>query len=63
MREARVQFYCSADGEYRWRMRSPNGRIICDSAEGYKSKKGCINGYEAVAKAFKGKPKLVMWDE
>lgn len=31
----RVQFYRDAKGEYRWRARHANGRIIADSGEGY----------------------------
>lgn len=33
---------------YRWRLRSPNGKTICQS-EGYQTKRGCLNGIKAVA--------------
>lgn len=29
------EIYQDAAGEYRWRFRAPNGRIMADSAEGY----------------------------
>lgn len=35
-------------GEYRWRLRAANGRIIADSAEGYRSKADCQAGIQLV---------------
>jgi len=34
--------------EYRWRLRSKNGNILCDSGEGYKRKAGCLKAIEKV---------------
>ena len=36
-----------AAGEYRFRLRAPNGEVIAIS-EGYKSKDSCKNGIESV---------------
>jgi uncharacterized protein YegP (UPF0339 family) len=35
-------------GEYRWRLKAANGRIIADSGEGYVDKAGCKNGIDSV---------------
>lgn len=36
----KIEMYEDAASEWRWRMRAPNGRILCDGAEGYSSKPG-----------------------
>lgn len=33
----RYEYYCDADGEWRWRLRARNGHITADSGEGYSS--------------------------
>jgi uncharacterized protein YegP (UPF0339 family) len=38
------EVYRDQDGEFRWRYRAKNGKIIADSAEGYKSKDKCLHG-------------------
>ena len=45
---AAFTIYKDRKGEYRWRFKSSNGRIIADSAEGYDSKRGCERGIEIV---------------
>lgn len=35
MRRHRIEIYRDAAYLYRWRLRSPNGRIMADGAEGY----------------------------
>ena len=47
MVEPQFEIYKDAAGEYRFRLRAPNGEIIAIS-EGYKSKDGCKNGVESV---------------
>jgi len=37
-------------GEWRWRLRASNGRIIADSGEGYKNKQDCEHGIDLVKK-------------
>lgn len=46
--------YKDAMGEWRWRLFAVNGRIIADSAEGYKNKLDCINGARLVATVASG---------
>jgi uncharacterized protein YegP (UPF0339 family) len=51
MREARVatfEVYKDAHGQFRWRLKSSNGRSIATSDEGYKSKAGVQDGIAAV---------------
>lgn len=44
MRRPRFIIYRDRLGEFRWRLRAANGRIIADGAEGYRTKRGCLNG-------------------
>lgn len=44
------EFYQDSKDEWRWRRKSPNGKIVGASSEGYKHKSDCIanarrNGY------------------
>lgn len=41
------EVYTDAGGEYRFRLKAPNGETILAS-EGYKAKAGCMNGIESV---------------
>ena len=36
----RIVMYQDKAGEWRWRLLAPNGRILCDSGEGYTTKPG-----------------------
>jgi uncharacterized protein YegP (UPF0339 family) len=47
----KFHIYKDAHGEWRWRLKSANGRIIADSSEGYSSKQSCKDGIELVKKA------------
>jgi uncharacterized protein YegP (UPF0339 family) len=47
MPEAQFEIYKDTAGEYRFRLRAPNGEIIAVS-EGYKSKDGCKSGIKSV---------------
>jgi len=38
---ARFQIYKDKKGEYRWRLRSDDDRIVADCSEGYMSKDSC----------------------
>lgn len=40
--------YKDAAGQFRWRLRAANGRIIADSSEGYLSKADCLAGIQLV---------------
>jgi uncharacterized protein YegP (UPF0339 family) len=41
------EVYKDKSGEYRFRLKAPNGEIIL-SSEGYTAKAGCMNGIESV---------------
>ena len=46
---AKFEVYKDKVGEYRFRLKDPNGDIIAVS-EGYKAKKSCMNGIKSVKK-------------
>jgi len=37
-----------ANGDYRWRLRADNGRIVADSGEGYRNRADCEHGINLV---------------
>jgi uncharacterized protein YegP (UPF0339 family) len=47
MPRAKFEIYKDAAGEYRFRLRAPNGEIIAAS-EGYTQKSSCKNGIASV---------------
>jgi uncharacterized protein YegP (UPF0339 family) len=47
---AKFEVYSDSKGEWRWRFKADNGRIIADSAEGYNNKSDCIHGIEIIKK-------------
>jgi len=49
MPEAQFEIFKDAAGEYRFRLRAPNGEIIAVS-EGYTQKNNCKNGIASVKK-------------
>lgn len=44
----KFHIYRDARGEWRWRLKARNGRIVADSGEGYVRKAGAINAAAAV---------------
>ena len=58
MVEPQFEIYKDVAGEYRFRLRAPNGEIIAAS-EGYKSKDGCKNG---IASVKENAPKAMIQD-
>ena len=44
----KFEIYKDARGEYRWRFKASNGRIIADSGEGYQNKSDCAGGIQLV---------------
>lgn len=65
-----VEYYQDAAGQYRWRLKSANGRIVADSAEGYKTFSGASDGFAVVQDGasgarevrIKGKKKILLWE-
>lgn len=49
MAEGKFEVYTDKSGEYRFKLKAPNGEVIAVS-EGYSSKKSCMNGIESVKK-------------
>ncbi len=47
MAEPKFEVYKDAKGEYRFRLKAPNGETIA-TGEGYVAKAGCMNGIESV---------------
>jgi len=44
-----VEFYPDKSGDWRWRIRARNHRIIAEGGEGYETKAGCVRAYERLA--------------
>lgn len=44
----RFELYRDASGEWRWRLRTTNGDVIADSAEGYSRRTDCEHGIALV---------------
>lgn len=47
----KLEFYKDKNGEYRWRLRAANNRIVADGGEGYKNEEDCREGWRLVASA------------
>jgi uncharacterized protein YegP (UPF0339 family) len=47
---ATFKIYKDTKGEYRWRFRADNNKIVADSAEGYNNKADCEHGIDLVKK-------------
>jgi uncharacterized protein YegP (UPF0339 family) len=48
-------YYKDAKGEWRWRLKASNGRILADSGEGYTTERECLDDIDRV-KASKDAP-------
>jgi uncharacterized protein YegP (UPF0339 family) len=49
MADGKFEVYTDKAGEFRFKLKAPNGEVIAVS-EGYSSKKSCMNGIESVKK-------------
>jgi uncharacterized protein YegP (UPF0339 family) len=58
-RMARLDVYKDSKGEWRWRVRAQNGKVMADSAEGYKARGSCRHA----AMRILDPAKVVMYDE
>lgn len=45
---AKFEVYPDKSGQWRWRFKANNERIVADSAESYVNKKDCIDGINIV---------------
>lgn len=50
-RAAKAAIYQDSAGEWRWHIKAPNGRIVADSAEGYRDRRGARRGLDATIAA------------
>ena len=48
MRRAKLEIYRDGRGEWRWRLRASNGRILADSSEGYRRRASVRKAVERV---------------
>ena len=48
---ATFEVYKDKAGEYRWRLRMQNTKVIATSGEGYKEKESCLKAIESVKRA------------
>ena len=44
----KFHIYKDHKGEWRWRLKAANGKIVADSSEGYSSKQACQHGVDLV---------------
>jgi uncharacterized protein YegP (UPF0339 family) len=51
-RPAKMQIYRDARGEWRWRLRASNGRIIACSGEGYRGQRSAGRAAQRVRAYF-----------
>ncbi|WP_224329015.1 MULTISPECIES: DUF1508 domain-containing protein [Stenotrophomonas] len=47
-REGGLNLLAQTSGDWRWRLRADNGRIIATSGEGYRNRDDCLHGIELV---------------
>lgn len=55
----RFEIHKDAAGDWRWRLRTTNGNIVADSAEGYRHRADCERGI-AIVKAAADAPVVDM---
>lgn len=46
-----IDIYRDASGEWRWRLRATNGRVIADSGEGYRDRRGIERAVSTLLRA------------
>lgn len=51
---ALFHFYKDTAGEWRWRFVASNGRIMADSGEGYKTKRGAVRAQARLTQIIRG---------
>jgi uncharacterized protein YegP (UPF0339 family) len=47
----RFELHKDGAGEWRWRLRTTNGNVVADSAEGYRRREDCERGIDIVRSA------------
>ena len=54
MRRAKLEIYRDGRGEWRWRLRASNGRIVADSGEGYQRRASALHAMQRVHTMLSG---------
>ena len=57
-----LQVYRDNSKEWRWRVRAANSKIVCDSAEGYKTRRGCMQAVDSLYSILNNADIVVMAD-
>lgn len=52
MARATLNYYTDAGGDWRWRLKAANGRVIATSGESYSAKGKAETGFDAVRRAI-----------
>lgn len=60
-RAGRVEFYRDDAGEHRWRVKSPNGKILADSGEGYKREGDALAAFATVVGEVRTWPRFSLY--
>jgi uncharacterized protein YegP (UPF0339 family) len=47
-RKGKFEVYQGRAGDFRWRLKSPNGQVIATGGQGYKDKRDCRNAIDSV---------------
>ena len=51
MRRHTIEIFQDAAGEFRWRLRAPNGRIVADGSEGYSRRRDAARAARRIGAA------------
>lgn len=54
MKYPKAEIYEDLRGEWRWRLKAKNSRVIADSGEGYKRRSGAIRAWQATQQIVRG---------
>lgn len=55
---ARLDIYRDTTGDWRWRVLAANGRVVADSAEGYRRRGAALRGFEITRSALPPAPAI-----
>lgn len=58
-RPYRFELYRDPNGGYRWRLRSRNGSVVCESARAYFCRRAAFRSMDMLAEAFDDDAALV----
>jgi len=50
--KSKLEVYKDSKGEWRWRLKASNGRVVATSGEGFKRKRSCTDSWNSVHNTF-----------